>query len=155
MHSSVRFILWSIIAMFLLLLLTPVFAQTAACQASRVQPTWTDSTGKHECGAKQSLVALNHNQYWHYRQTSGLMRGTLTQRCLNGVRMVRGATCWPATHCDALWTFTVRGDVYRYNGWGSGKIAPGTVVPARASNGKEIPVICGDDFRMRPVVGKR
>lgn len=163
MHTLSRAILAAIIAFtFLVLLLAmaaPAYAQTASCPASRAYPTWTEGANKcttwHKYASSGRLVHLRHGERWYYRQQVGLMRGTLTQRCSNGVRVTIGSTCRPATHCDARWTVNVGGVNYTYTAWGTGRVLPGVVVQGKAQDGRTTPMICGPDFRMRAAPEKK
>lgn len=69
--------------------------------------TW--SAGAHQCstriraGVGRRDEVILHGQATTWRQWTGPMRGTLIERCDDGVRSVVATTCAPAVACDTYW----------------------------------------------------
>lgn len=73
----------------------------APCPGSGKPAQWT--VGEHTCmGAVHQSIQSGRIQA--LRQWIGTHRGTLIERCTDGVRSTVSATCAPATHCDTGWS---------------------------------------------------
>lgn len=73
----------------------------APCPGTGKPAKWT--VGEHTCaGAMQQTIQSGRIQV--LRQWIGTHRGTLIERCADGVRSTVSATCAPATHCDTGWS---------------------------------------------------
>jgi hypothetical protein len=82
----------------------------AACPGTGKPATWT--VGEHTCTTARPRTtppsaldqSIQSGRIQALRQWIGTHRGTLIERCTDGVRSVVSATCAPATHCDTGWS---------------------------------------------------
>lgn len=81
----------------------------AACPGSGKPVEWT--VGEHTCTTARPnpqpsalQQGLPSGRVQILTQWVGPMRGTLIERCTDGVRSTVSATCAPATHCDTGWS---------------------------------------------------
>jgi hypothetical protein len=91
---------------------------------------------------------IRHGRFDVWSQWTGSMRGSLIERCTDGVRTVAGSSCEPVTHCDTQWS----DGVYTYDARPVGKRVPvGMIVEATSQAGKVVRLKCiaGDFQRVR------
>lgn len=112
--------------------------------------TW--SQGENSCttagkyaskSARDSTIPHGQIKYW--QQWQGPMRGSLIEKCSDGIRTQVTALCSPATHCDVKYTFTNDGGktTYVYDARGREQNVPiGSTVNAVSSTGKTMPIKC-------------
>lgn len=82
----------------------------AACPGTGKPATWT--VGEHTCTTARPRTtppsaldqSIQSGRIQVLRQWIGTHRGTLIERCTDGVRSTVSATCAPATHCDTGWS---------------------------------------------------
>lgn len=95
---------------------------------------------------------IRHGKFDVWQQWTGSTRGSLIERCTDGVRTVAGSSCEPVTHCDARWSTSNDGGrtVYVYDAR-SQRVPVGAVVDAVAADGKTLRIKCvaGDFQRAR------
>lgn len=83
----------------------------AACAGNGKPVEWV--VGEHTCTTARPRVTLppsalqqsiQSGRLQVLQQWIGPMRGTLIERCTDGVRSTVSATCAPVTHCDTRWS---------------------------------------------------
>lgn len=122
-----------------------------ACPGSGAAVTW--DFGDHTCTtarprnsepASARQQGLQHGQSQVLRQWIGTHRGTLIERCSDGVRTVVSATCKPATECDTAWSRTeVGGTTYTVNARpAASRIPLGGYALANGADGSTLRVQC-------------
>lgn len=86
---------------------------------------------------------LRHGELGRWEQWLGGMRGTLHERCEDGVRTRTLAACAPATHCDTRIEATRTGVAYAYDARpASARVPVGSSVDLRAADGSTWPATC-------------
>lgn len=82
-----------------------------SCPGSGRPATWT--VGEHTCTTARPNITpqpsalqqgIQSGRVQILTQWIGPMRGTLIERCTDGVRSTVSATCAPVTHCDTGWS---------------------------------------------------
>lgn len=121
-----------------------------ACSGDGQPATWT--VGDHTCTTARPRHAesnsarrqgLQHGRLQTLQQWLGPMRGTIIERCTDGVRSVVSATCNPATECDTGWSKSDGGVTYTINARpAANRIPLGGYAQATGSDGSTLRVQC-------------
>ena len=103
--------------------------------------TWRKYASSPRDPGRDRVIRENETDMW--TQWTGPMRGQLIERCVDGERVVVGATCRPVTHCDHKWSTSADGGKTVYVIDARPKPVPiGQTVQALAANGKTLTVRC-------------
>lgn len=124
----------------------------AACPGSGRPAAWT--VGEYTCTTARPNIPPQPSALQHAIQSGrvqiltqwiGPMRGTLIERCTDGVRSTVSATCAPATHCDTGWSKRSGspGVTYTYDARPqAARIPLGSYATATGSDGSTMRVQC-------------